>query len=222
MSGAWENKPKLIIAIPHTGHVTMAWALAFRQLDHPPALYCLNRGIPLDIARNELASEVFKHDAEWLFFLDSDIIPPRDAIIKLMSHNLDIVGGLYYKRMPPVHPAMWRLAPKPRPEGKYIPIMHFQKGQLIECDVIGMGCTLIHRRVLERLEQPYFKWTQWWKRDGVSEDFYFCEKAKEAGFRIYCDTSIICRHEFQGYTADVVPNKDNAISFYPHIGFTDV
>ena len=38
----------------------------------------------------------------------------------------------------------------------------------------------------------------WDPIDEESEDFFFCSKARAAGFKIYVDTSVICSHEFDG------------------------
>ena len=70
-------------------------------------------------------------------------------------------------------------------------------GQMVEADVVGAGALLIHRRVLERLPDPWFKFTYEGRDndEGVSEDFYFCKKAKEAGFTIIVDTAVQCPHD---------------------------
>jgi len=89
---------------------------------------------------------------------------------------------------------------KPKPSF----ITSFQPGSLIEADLVGAGCLLIHRRVLERVPPPKFEWTI--DYDGVhnnvkvdeseraSEDFTFMRKAKKLGFRIIVDTSVQCIH----------------------------
>lgn len=197
---AWTKRnPTLLVGIPHTGHVTMEWALAFRQLSIPfPHLYSFVRGVPIDRARNQLVETMLEKGCEWLFFLDSDVIVPPNIIEKLMAHKQPIMSALYYRRYPPYNPSMWKLAEHPKPEGKYTPIMSFPKGEIVEADVIGMGACLIHRRVFEKLEPPWFKWTQGWEKGGVSEDFYFCEKAREKGFRLLVDTSIVCKHVVEG------------------------
>jgi glycosyltransferase involved in cell wall biosynthesis len=65
---------------------------------------------------------------------------------------------------------------------------------LIEADALGTGCMLIKREVLETVGSPWFKC-----HDGSAggEDFYFCEKAKEAGFEVWGDFSVQCNHEYK-------------------------
>jgi len=91
----------------------------------------------------------------WLLMLDSDnILTDPNTIERLFAHRQPFISALYYRRHPNYNPAMWKLAPKPSPEGgKYQPILDWPKGQLIEVDVIGMGCCLIHRRVFEKIQE---------------------------------------------------------------------
>ena len=59
---------------------------------------------------------------------------------------------------------------------------------LIELQAGGCAGMLIRREVLEAIEPPWFEYTD------RSEDIVFCEKAKEAGFNIYCDLSARLGH----------------------------
>lgn len=65
---------------------------------------------------------------------------------------------------------------------------------LIEADALGTGCMLIKREVLEAVGYPWFKCHD--KSPG-GEDFYFCERAKEAGFSVWGDFSVQCHHEYR-------------------------
>ena len=51
-----------------------------------------------------------------------------------------------------------------------------------------MACTLIKREVLENMPQPWFFPTN------NGEDLSFCKRATDAGYKIYCDTELICGH----------------------------
>lgn len=187
--------------------------------------FSYSRGAPYDISRNHCVDECLKVGSEWLLFIDSDEIVPPDLFDRLVSKNVPVVSALYYRRHKPLHPAMWRLVPagtiqcptcdqmySPRAKGKYNPLVEYPRGALVECDVVGMGACLIHRSVLEKVhhppEDPLFVWSVGREATfsekvkshildgrGTSEDFYGCEKIREAGFHIYCATDIICPHE---------------------------
>jgi hypothetical protein len=76
---------------------------------------------------------------------------------------------------------------------KQPPIHSFVKveeGKPLVCPVCGGGNI--------RVRKPWFEWTMGKKERGVSEDFDFAEKARECGFRILCDTSLVCFHDVSG------------------------
>lgn len=190
MSGAWEinENPEVVLGIPYQGNVSMDWALAFKNLMVPNTLYSVAYGQPIDVARNSIAKRFLESNAEYLMFVDSDVVLPPDSYIRLKNRKLDIVSGLYYTKFGNYTPAMWY------DRNPAIPITEYQNGELLEADLIGMGCCLIRRRVFENLEPPWFKWTQSFVENGCSEDFYFCRNAKARGFKVCVDTSIQTHH----------------------------
>jgi len=66
-------------------------------------------------------------------------------------------------------------------------------GLVKEAYTLPMGCTLINSRVFSRLTFPYFATT-----DCLTQDSFFSQLAREAGFKLYCDTSIRCKHIDRG------------------------
>jgi len=147
----------------------------------------------IDAARDKAVEVALRLGAKHVFYLDSDIHPPKDIIARLLAHNLPIVSGLYARRQNPPTNQMLRKAP----DGfKFIPIEEgsYQPGSLVECDAVGFGCVLVETRVFKAMERPWFRWTEYYAIGGASEDFNFCTKAKHAGFKIVVDTNIICKH----------------------------
>jgi GT2 family glycosyltransferase len=66
---------------------------------------------------------------------------------------------------------------------------------LVEVDAVGAGCLLIHRKVFEAIKKPYFLFQ--YNDDGImtlGEDFYFCQKAQKAGFKIWVDRKMVTSH----------------------------
>lgn len=128
--------------------------------------------------------------------MDSDVIPPTDAIPQLQSLKLPIVSGLYWSKKG--CPGMWRAAPDRQ---TYNPIVKWPENQIIEVDAVGAGCLLIDVRVFDVLDKLKLPWFEWQIKDPAeqggkfSEDFAFCRYAQQAGFKIYCHTGIKCLHE---------------------------
>src|SRR5271154_2084250 len=198
MPGSWEfSKPEVLVTVLTRELVATKWAMGFRQMQFPPSAgFSVLSGMPFDHARNTACENLLKSDFTWLFFLDDDVVTPPDAYARLAAHGKDIVSGLYYRRAAPIRPVMLHyVAGDPNPQWieKWSPA-----NSLIEVDLVGAGCLLIHRRVIERMSQPWFEW-QLGKPDEktvdgkpgeskLSEDFAFCRKAKrDFGFQIFVD-----------------------------------
>jgi len=154
--------------------------------------------MPFDHARNESCKACLSGGFEWLFSLDSDVIPPRDAIPRLISRNLPIVSGLYCRRSPP------NSVPVAIKNGQWL--TEYEDNSLVEVDLVGSGALLIHRSVLERLppQRPeagkhWFDWRVDCKdvlpHDRcLSEDFTLMQHARNHGYHVMLDTSVKCKH----------------------------
>jgi len=167
-----------------------------------PSLFTTSKGTPWDLARNEIVKSAQEHKVEWLFFLDTDVLIPPDTIPRLLSHNAPIVSGVYYTRAPPIEPCVWK---EVLPSGKQ-PIQ-YNPGEIIQADFVGAGCLLIHMSVFDHIKKPYFEWTLGFEdpddlTKGRSEDFEFCKKVRERGYKILVDTSVQCRHMIDNGYAD--------------------
>lgn len=144
---------------------------------------------PLYEARNDCVRTFLKSDASYLFFVDSDAVPPANAIEQLLSHGFEkkIVSGLCHeikqdadgllKGIPLVLEAVKNAEYK---------IMDVELKGLIEVDATGTICAMIHRSVFLKMKEPWFY--------NRAEDFYFYEKAKEAGFNVYVDCNCKVQH----------------------------
>lgn len=206
MAGAWEflEQKRVLCGILCTDTVATAWALGFRNLkgiDHVVAI----QGKPFDHARNEACKLALEAGFDYLFFLDSDVVPPSDAVPRLLAHNLPVVSGVYYRRSPPLgFPVL--MMRDPNNNGQLGWPTGLPANTMIEVDVVGAGCLLIHRSVLERLppQRPGYHWFDWrvnLRGLGVcpdascmSEDYTFNLHCKNHGIRTMVDTSVLCRH----------------------------
>jgi len=202
MSGAWEKeRPSVLLAILTREIVTTKWAFGFRNLVLPSASGVSFRcGAPYDVMRNSACDDTLRAGFQWLMFLDDDVIAPSDTFFRLAGHGADVISGLYYRRQEPICPVAMTVDSKG--QATWVKEWH-PPNSTIEVDYVGAGCLLVHRRVLEALGAPWFEW-QIGKpnasregepaRGALSEDFAFCVRAKQAGYKIYLDTSIRCEH----------------------------
>jgi len=173
--------PRVAIAVPSGDMVHADFAMAYAQL-------CMaSAGLPLQLitvkssivaqARNNGVELARGFGADYIFFLDSDMMFPSTALFRLLLHKKDIVGATYTKRVAPFEILGTKLAEQPA----------VLSGDLLEMQRIPTGCLLIKMDVFEKLSKPYFRFDVDAQGAIVGEDYVFCDRAREAGFRIWCD-----------------------------------
>lgn len=200
MVGSWEmsGSPKVLVAILTRGIVSVKWAIHLRELQLPDGSEIrFYSGMPFDHARNTAVAGALQNRFDYLLFLDDDVLTPPDVFNLLERHNQPIVSGLYYRRNEPVVPVALV-----KSNGSYV-WASVELNKFYEVDMVGAGCLLIRRDVLTRLSYPWFNWSVHDKSDSTlkcSEDFYFCDKARENGYNIFLDTSVNCKHIGFGYS----------------------
>lgn len=210
MPMSWEIKEanSVLVVILHVDIVPTAWAFGLRNIIIPGRddlrrfnPFYPTAGMPFDMARNTGCQAALQYGAEWCIHLDSDVIPPRDFIPRLIAHKKPIMSGVYHRRSPP-----YGLPVMMKPLGQWV--QQYPANSVIEVDVVGAGCLAIHRSVLEALPQyqrpgkPWFDWRVdlrgaegWPHEECLSEDFTMCRAIKQKlGIPILVDTSIQCRH----------------------------
>lgn len=205
MPGAWEGgggKGVLVTVLKGRETVAAEWADAWRNLVFPAGSdYIKPSGMPFDHARNTACGTALDQGYSHVFFLDDDVIAPPDTILRLLAHKKPIVSGIYYRRSPPLSvPVMLRFTP----DGGTAYVSEFKWPDLIKVDLVGAGCLLIERGVLETMKAkggrcPWFEWRvdrmDLPPHERFSEDFTFCVRAKrEFGYDVLIDTSVQCQH----------------------------
>lgn len=199
MAGSWELDPRSVLVCSlHVDNTTVYWAMGLRRLRWPGPYQDLVpvTGMPFDHARNKCVEYLLGSSAQYLFFLDSDVIPPPDTIYRLLAHGQPIMSGMYCRRSPPAAvPVMMK-------NGTWI--TNFKPGSIVEADVVGAGCLLVHRSVFEKVphQRQGHQWFDWRvnmqghlpPQECMSEDFTWCNHVRKFGYKILVDTSVKCKH----------------------------
>ena len=186
-----ETEAKIAVGVPNTGYVHHTFMLDFRTMWLPHGTWVVEspRCVPR-LAREKIAEDILNWGADYLLFLDSDMGNiPADLLLKLIKHDKDIVCATFFKRKSPFSPCVYRYDAFIK---KFRPLEEFHKG-LVEIDGCGMAATLIKTEIFKKLSQPWFGEVVL-GNSRFGEDLSFCYRAREAGFRIFCDTDTLIKH----------------------------
>lgn len=174
----------------------------------------------IDDARNNLTETFLQTPTEWLFWMDSDMTFPKDALVKLFNvaeaKNAKLVTGIYYQRKGLNYPVLWSRGDELEGGGKttegsarakdnkYVGTFafpHKDKKEPFKAHAAGFGCVLVHRSIFEVMPRPWFKFI----KGECSEDFYFFVNAREMGYDLWVDPTIDLGHVGD---APVITKKD--------------
>lgn len=185
--------------------------VAIPSLDTVPALFCqslalLQRagdtivgfqvGSLIYNARNELARQAIKSEADWVLWLDSDMVFEPDLLKKMLKvceeNNIDFLTGLCFRRKPPYTPTLFDRLDKMEHGASYTTIMSVPEGRfkvggcgfagvLMSTDVLLSVAARFGGRMFDPLE-------------GFGEDVSFCWRARQCGYEIWCDSDIELGH----------------------------
>jgi len=131
--------------------------------------------------RNKIAVQAVNGNCTHLLLTDDDMVYEPDCLERLLAHDKDIVGATYNTKY--------------ETQTKVIELLDEEKEELFKCKALGGGMLLIKTTVFMKIRQPHFGYK--WHENGMvkmSNDWFFCEKAIEAGFEIWCDGSLKVGH----------------------------
>jgi len=188
--------PSVTIGTPHNRDLTPEFVIS---------LIGMLRGNPLNLAvafyqsclvhvgRNVIAQQA---QTDYLLFVDSDIEFPVWGLERLISHNKDIVGGMYFRKASPHFPLVYKF------KNWEHECIQNPPSELFKCDGLGTGFLLIKKKVLTALFDKKFvakngfpfNFMQKPNGQDIGEDLAFCIRARKKGFKIWCDPSIPLLH----------------------------
>jgi hypothetical protein len=142
-------------------------------------------------ARNMLIDQAIEHKCTHILLIDDDMIPPRDALVKLLAHDKDIITALYLLRSFPHRPAIFDKAYS-NGKCKFFSLTPELSGlvQVVNC---GLGCVLINTDVFLELDKPYVRLGEL-EQDEWCDDVGFFNRCRNAGFEIWCDLDVRVGH----------------------------
>lgn len=142
-------------------------------------------------ARNELAVKAIKMGADYVLWLDSDMVFCPDILKRLMAHDRDFVTGIYYRRVPPYTPVLFDKLEITEDKCDHHNIDEVPE-TLTEVAGCGFGCALMKTQVLFDVAAIYGNMFS--PINGVGEDLSFCWRARSIGYHIYADPTLELGH----------------------------
>jgi predicted O-methyltransferase YrrM/GT2 family glycosyltransferase len=171
-------------------------------------------GANISKVRNELVTRFLDQpDSEWLLFLDSDMVFPKDTIVRLLAaakhSDVKVISGLcvMVTDMGPI-PTLYQFDNVEDSDGITRVMFDYPDNAVVQVAATGAACLMVHRSVIESMQEaaggsPYAwfqectmarKGTTHW----VSEDISFCLRANDLGHSVFVDCTLEIGHHKHG------------------------
>ena len=180
-----------------TTPVEMVTAIAMQSWPTNTNMLLMNLyGMDTDAGRIKAVEQALSINMKYLWFIDDDTVPPNDAgrhLLYLLEQNgpalggkVMVAGGIYTTRCSPPEPIVYR----DKGAGS---AWDWKVGETFKVWGIGTGCMMINLEVFKHLPEPWFQTTMLAEKK-ETDDLYFCEKVRQAGFEIMAHGGILCHH----------------------------
>lgn len=151
--------------------------------------------------RQALIEDWYATGIDWLLWVDSDVVLTPNILQKLWEtadkNEKPVVCGIYFIATNPNTPMM-QPVPCIFTDDGYVskPVHPLPYDSIIPVDTAGLGLTLMHRSVIDKLKQPYegIYFDIEVGRSGKGEDISFFRKLKEQGIPVYAHTGAVAQH----------------------------
>lgn len=200
-----DTQLKVLVSVPSMGNpsfktmqslVTFASTKNFRCVFHYP------EGSVIHQARNSAVQAALQKECTHLMFIDDDMVFERDAILRLIMQDKDIIGGLCFGRTDEmIKPIVKRFENGALYDYTWEEVKEWKT--TTEVGSTGTGFLLIKTEVLKAMDPPFFYFANP-KEFGLkpmeppnydlSEDTTFMLKAREKGYQIWVDPTILIGH----------------------------
>ncbi len=210
--GLLAQKKKLFIGLPIYGNPEVGFMLCCMRLMAEFPVNCVIEPYPGDSlvsrARNVLTRKFLETDCTHFLQIDSDLVFSNEHIARILSHDEDVVGGFYPKKKDgDIELVFNTLEPQPEMDGR----------RLTQVKYMGTGFLCVSRKVIEQMIVKYgdeitytsdcdgktiehdiwpvgvYKFSNGVRRF-LSEDWYFCQRALDLGFKVWGDNAIMLAH----------------------------
>ena len=203
-----NSKPLISVLVPYRdkpemGFMTDTWTPLYEQrtqLDYATLIiskWLMNDMHGIARSRNALVGAALDRQTDYTYFLDSDMQIKNPSTIEalrllleaIQRPDIDIVSGMYLEKSSRrICAHKWNDQDKQYEYYKRTEL----EGKLTQVDAVGMGCCLIDTRIFNALGHPWFRYGE--RMDEPPEDIYFCQRAREHGFKVWVHGDVIFDH----------------------------
>lgn len=148
-------------------------------------------------SRNILREYAIDGGYDFFFSLEQDVIPPKDAVERLLDAKKDAVTGVYFMPYKEdnkmiLRPLLYQYIDETKEYLRQLECSEIEGRELLEVGACGLGCILISSRVLSNTK---FRVQL---EDKPFDDVWFCRDLLRYGHKLFADSKLICKHLVKG------------------------
>jgi len=190
----------LLIAVCTLGKVRAEWATSLaimKPVTGRAYELTLIQGMATVDARNVAMALAFERQSEYLMFYDDDMLPrDPDCVLNLVSAmerygDIDVLGGIYPRRRSVPDPLVFK------EEGGGV-FWGWEDGQIHPVYMAGTGFMILRMARFAAVDVEFYPvqdsmLARFFDRtDHLTDDFYFADLCKRAGFKQFVHGKVIC------------------------------
>lgn len=188
---------KTLIAIPSMDQVPAQFAQCLATLNKVgECAVSFQIGSLIYTSRNELARKAMEMNADFVFWLDSDMLFDPNTLTDMLCtmqerKDIDFLSGLYFRRVAPFSPVLFD---KLEIDDTGCHWTEFEKipEALFQVGAVGFGCVLIRTEVIMSVMSKFGN--MFAPIGNVGEDVSFCWRARQCGYDIWVDPRVSLGH----------------------------
>lgn len=186
---------RILIAVPCMDSVPSQFAQSLATLNKvEECVVAFQMGSLIYNSRNYLATAAVKMEADYILWLDSDMVFSSDLLQKLWQDRDkgDIITGVYYRRVEPYKPVLFSKLDIENDVCTWEGYDDFPQDDLFEVEGCGFGAVLTPTNVFVDVINRFGNMFS--PLAGVGEDLSFCWRARQCGYNIVADPRIPLGH----------------------------
>lgn len=191
---------KILIAVPCMDMVSARFAQSLTTLKKVgQCTVSFLIGSLIYDSRNKLAGLAVEMEADYIMWFDSDMVFRPDTLERMMAvmdehPEIDVLSGLYFRRGTPFTPVLFKKL-EVNKEGT-LDWEDYEElpEELFEIAGCGFGCVLMKTDMLLDIAAKEGGGVWFSPIANAGEDCAFCIRARDNGYKIYCDPTIDCGH----------------------------